>query len=56
MFAGGLLVRSAGTAAAFALFEQQRYRQALDAWQASFFAQLVPRNIHYSYNPGLTAW
>ena len=55
LFTGGLLVRSAETAAAFILFEKGSHHAAIDAWQASFFLQLKQRNIHYSYNPALTA-
>eukprot|EP01052_Picozoa_sp_SAG31_P018193 SAG31_NODE_1278_length_9041_cov_3.415231_1_plen_2946_part_10 len=55
LFGGGLLLRSVETAASFALFEKGSHRAAIDAWQTSFFLQLKPRNIHYSYNPALTA-
>ena len=50
----GLLLRSASTAVSYAAYAKHDYRGALDTWQTSFFKQLLPRNIHYSYNPSLT--
>ena len=53
--AGGQLVRSSDTEAAFQAFESGHPQAALDAWQVVFFRQLSKRDIHYAYNPILTA-